>query len=229
MAQDLNHLDNENPIWRSMQADLAAQAESEQSHLPVELHPVIVNLAKKWGVGATWPPVGPLAVPGAAPFWVERWNVVLAKITEAKMDLRSQAKRLRRAAEIMQDRKDASKPDYRAAIELQGLESSSRLPVRTGVAELPLWGCTCECGLLLVHGNSDQIRKGIQTRDMVTLREHPNGGAAMLRIDCAFEIPWPQAAYWSWAAQECHILFTLAEGAVVDATLVGSPEPGNSQ
>ena len=236
MAQDLMPIEDENPIWRDQQDNLAAQAkaraESDPGPLPVELHPVIIDLGKKWGIGAVWPPVGALAMPGAAPFWSQRWEVLWGKITEDKMDLRSQALRIRRAAEIMRDRQGQTQADYRQAIELQALESASRPPSREGAAELPLWACTTECGLLLVHGRSDQIQQAIRARDMVLLRELPHGGAAMLRIDCGFEIPpHPsfQAAYWSHAGRACHVLFALVEEAVVAPTLVGGPEPGNAQ
>ena len=236
MAQDLMPIEDENPIWRDQQDNLAAQAkaraELDPGPLPVELHPVIIDLGKKWGIGAVWPPVGALAMPGAAPFWSQRWEVLWGKITEDKMDLRSQALRIRRAAEIMRDRQGQTQADYRQAIELQALESASRPPSREGAAELPLWACTTECGLLLVHGRSDQIQQAIRARDMVLLRELPHGGAAMLRIDCGFEIPpHPsfQAAYWSHAGKACHVLFALVEEAVVAPTLVGGPEPGNAQ
>jgi hypothetical protein len=233
MAQDLIPIEDENPIWRDQQDNLAAQAkargESDPGPLPVELHPVIIGLGKKWGVGAVWPPVGALATPGAAPFWCQRWDVLWEKITKDKMDLRSQALRIRRAAEIMRDRQGQTKADYRQAIELQALESASRPPAREGAAELPLWACTTECGLLLIHGDSGQVQQAIRSREMVLLRELPHGGAAALRLECGFEIPAPQAAYWSHAGKACHVLFALVEDAVVAATLVGSPEPGNSQ
>jgi len=197
--------------------------------LPIELHPIIIDLGKKWGIGAVWPPIGPLAMPGAAPFWCERWELLWGKITEEKMDLRSQAKRLRRAAEIIRDQQGQPKADYRQMIELQALESASRPPSREGAAELPLWACTTECGLLLVHGDSGKVRKAIRTGGMTSLREIPHGGAAILEIATGFEILASQAAYWSSAAKACRVLFALVDESEVDAPLVGSPEPGNSQ
>lgn len=176
---------------------------------PVTLDEAASPLVEKYGGGATWPQAAPTSIPGAAPFWIERWNAMWGLLSTAGYIQRAQGDRFREMRDIARNLRGNAQADPRMADQLRRLGNAAKRPTTNGAPSLPLWAVTTEVGLLMVHGDPEEMQSLVDTRCVASLRHIPRQTLALFRIDAALQIPVEEVAYWSWAAAQIGILFHL--------------------
>ncbi len=206
---------------------MANPPEPERDWIDTRITDTERALTEKYGPGAIWPPVPPASTPGAAPWSIERWNLLWDKLAKAGHTAKAQRERFRRMAEIAKGQQGNTKMDPVAFGEFKRLELAIHPPVVPGLPPDPLWAFPSEFGIVLLAASSDDILPYIDTHQSVALKEVRDGTLLVGPIGPAIQFPATQAAYWAWAAWECRYLYRFADADAAGAAPPSETSPTN--
>lgn len=172
--------------------------------------PAAINIDALIGPGASEFPAPATQGSGAADVWEARWAVMYERLQHAKMTEPEQAARRHQIQDLQARLVGCCDPNsaHQYHQKLLSLLSECEPPARSKDLEAPLWACSCEFGLILVHSGEEEMLDAVNSGDAMPLVGTRSGGL-VVRLNAAAHINAPDSAYFSWAAEGLGWLFIL--------------------